>query len=60
MDDAVPGGTAMIDGDLRKDKLARKLAEEEIQLAVIVASANALQGPEEMRRCALLSAPSGI
>ena len=34
MDDAVAGGSAMIDGDLRYDNLARKLAEEDIQHAM--------------------------
>ncbi|WGD50128.1 LysR substrate-binding domain-containing protein [Bradyrhizobium sp. CB1650] len=41
----------MVDGDLRNDNLARKLAEEDIQHAVITHPANALQWPEDMRRC---------
>ena len=48
MDDAVAGGSAMVDGDLRYDKLAHKLAEENIKHAVIAAYTNALKGPEEM------------
>ncbi|HEX3683498.1 MAG TPA: hypothetical protein VHU83_13255 [Bryobacteraceae bacterium] len=37
----------MVDGDLRNDNLARKLAEEDVQHAVIAAYTNALQGPED-------------
>ena len=40
----------MVDVDLRNDNLARKLAEEDIQRAVMATHANALQGPEDMRR----------
>ena len=40
----------MVDGDLRYDNPARKLAEEDIQHAVIAAYTNALKGPEDMRR----------
>jgi hypothetical protein len=29
MDDAVIGGSAMVDGDFRNDNLARKLAEDD-------------------------------
>ena len=50
MDDAVAGGSAMVDGDLRYDNPARKLAEEDIQHAVIAAYTNALKDPEDMRR----------
>jgi DNA-binding transcriptional LysR family regulator len=50
MDDAAAGGNAMVDVDLRNDNLARKLAEEDIQRAVMATHANALQGPEDMRR----------
>ena len=42
----------MVDENLRHDNLARKLAEEDIQHATIAAHTNALQGPEDMRRCA--------
>ena len=52
--DAVAGGSAMVDGDLRYDNPARKLAEEDIQRAVIAAYTNALKGPEGMRRRALI------
>jgi DNA-binding transcriptional LysR family regulator len=41
----------MIDVDLRNDNLARKLAEDDIQHALIVPQTNALQG-SDMRRCA--------
>jgi hypothetical protein len=54
MDDAVTGGSAMVDGDLGYDNLARKPAEEDIQHAVIAAYTNALQGPEDMRRRAFI------
>jgi DNA-binding winged helix-turn-helix (wHTH) protein len=47
MDDAVAGGSAMLDGDLRYDKLAHSLAEDNIKHAVLVASTNAMKGPEE-------------
>jgi DNA-binding transcriptional LysR family regulator len=57
MDDAVAGGSAMVDGDLGYDNLARKLAKEDIQHAVIAAYTNALKGPEDMRRRALNAAP---
>jgi hypothetical protein len=43
----------MLDGDLGYDKLARKLAEENIQHAVIAAYTNALKGPEDMRQARL-------
>ena len=46
----------MVDGDLRYDKLADKLAEENIKRAVIAAYTNALKGPEEMRRSAFNAA----
>ncbi|MCA6112590.1 LysR substrate-binding domain-containing protein [Bradyrhizobium cenepequi] len=46
----------MVDGDLRNDNLARRLAEEDIQRAVIAAHTNALQGPEDMRRRAFNAA----
>jgi DNA-binding transcriptional LysR family regulator len=47
----------MVDGNLRYDNLARKLAEEDIQHAVIAAYTNALKGPEDMRRRAFNAAP---
>ena len=47
----------MVDGDLRYDNLARKLAEENIQHVVIGAYTNALKGPEDMRRRAFNPAP---
>jgi DNA-binding transcriptional LysR family regulator len=59
MDDAVAGGSAMIDGDLRNDNLARKLAKDDIQHAAIAPHTNALQGSEDMRRCAL-NEPLGV
>ena len=46
----------MVDGDLRYDKLADMLAEENIKHAVITAYTNALKGPEEMRRSAFKAA----
>jgi hypothetical protein len=57
MDDAVAGESAMADGDLGYDNLARKLTEEDIQHAVIAAYTNALKGPEDVRRRALNAAP---
>ena len=42
----------MIDVDLRNDNLARKLAEDDIQHALIVPQTNALQG-SDMRRCSI-------
>ena len=48
----------MVDGDLRYDKLVRKLAEENITHAVIAAYTNALKGPEDMRRSAFNAALS--
>src|SRR5271163_2837869 len=56
MHDAVAGGSAMVDGDLWNDNLARNLVEEEIQHAVIAAHTNAPPGPEDMRRCAFNAA----
>jgi DNA-binding transcriptional LysR family regulator len=53
MDDAVAGGSAMVDRYLRNDNLVRKLAEDDIQHAVIAAYPNALQVSEDMRRCAI-------
>ena len=47
----------MVGRDLGYDNLARKLAEEDIQRAVIAAYTNALKGPEDMRRRALNAAP---
>ncbi|HEX4260282.1 MAG TPA: LysR family transcriptional regulator, partial [Acetobacteraceae bacterium] len=47
----------MVDGDLGHDNLARKLAAEDIQHAVIAASTNALQSPDDMRRRAFNAAP---
>jgi hypothetical protein len=52
MDDAAAGGSAMVDGDLRYDNPARKLAEYDIKHAVIAAYTNALKGPEDMQRSA--------
>ena len=46
----------MVDRDLRNENLARKLAEEDIQHAVIAAHTTALQDPEDMRRCAFHAA----
>jgi hypothetical protein len=46
----------MVDGELRNDNLAHKLAEEDIQHAVITAHTNALQSPKDMRRCAFNAA----
>ena len=39
----------MVDGDLRNDNLARTLVEEDIQRAMIPATANAMQGREDVR-----------
>ena len=47
----------MVDGDLRYDNLARKLAEEDIQHAVIAAYTNALKDPEDKRRRAFNATP---
>src|SRR2546423_12923532 len=47
----------MVDGDLGYDNLARKLAEEDIQHAVIAAYTDALKGPGDMRRSAFNAAP---
>jgi DNA-binding transcriptional LysR family regulator len=56
MDDAAAGGNAMVDVDLRNDNLARKLAAEDIQRAVMATHTNALQGPEDMQRRAFNAA----
>lgn len=40
----------MVDGELRNDNLARKLAEGDIQRAIVAAHTNAPQGPEPRRR----------
>ena len=45
----------MVDGDLRYDKLADKLAEEDIKHAVIAAYTNALRA-EDMRHSAFNAA----
>src|SRR5689334_13424142 len=57
MGDAVAGGSAMVDGDLGYDNPARKVAEEDIQHAVIAAYTNALKGAEDMRRRAFNATP---
>ena len=44
MDDAGAGGSTMVDGDFRNDNLARKLAEDDIQHAVIARQSNPLSG----------------
>ena len=36
MDDARAGGSEIVDGDFQNDNLARKLAEDDIQHAVIL------------------------
>ena len=46
----------MVDGHLRYDQLAHKLAEENIKQVVTAAYTNALNGPEEMRRSAFKAA----
>ena len=46
----------MVDGDLGYANLARKLAEEDIQHAVIAAYTNALKGPEDTG-CRAFNAP---
>jgi DNA-binding transcriptional LysR family regulator len=43
----------MVDGDLRNNNLARKLAKDDIRHPVIAPHTNALQGPQDMRRGAL-------
>ena len=55
MDDAVAGGSAMVEGDLLYDKLAHKLAEENIKQVVIAAYTNALKA-EDMRHGAFNAA----
>ena len=55
MGDAVARGSAMVDGELRYDKLAHKLAEENIKQVVIAAYTNALKA-EDMRHSAFNAA----
>ncbi|HYZ84696.1 MAG TPA: hypothetical protein VE621_09850, partial [Bryobacteraceae bacterium] len=45
VDDAVTGGSAMVDRDLQNDNLARKLAAEDLQHAVIAPHTNVPHGP---------------
>ena len=47
----------MVDGDLRYDNPAHKLAEEDIRHAVIAAYTTALRGPEDMRHRAFNATP---